>query len=473
LRFLSFLSIIMPLLLFSSPLVNSLDASTILNCLEAGEALPGFFPFPSHAKESRLSLDVSPLVYFGDDFGKTKVGWFVIADPPWENAYLYERTPPMLNVKLEWNLKRVSLYTEFALKNNYNFFYQSFATNVPPIWEAHLEGADLNFPYTACLLYDDEDFYVVVGRSKTRWGSSDFPVALSDVSPCFNHFTFSTRGMFAYTFQIVSINPVLTKVEWEKQTSLVPVNADPTSPYTEKVKTLVTHRLDVSPLRSLRIGFGELTMVGGKVPDLFSISPLAIWHNNYNEGYTNTMFSVDFSWVPFRGFELHGEFVLDDLVGKTELGEKPTAYAFNVGVRKGVDTPLGKVLLGIEFAKANEFVYNTFLPYLKFYNRIVYVTNHPQSRTIVDYPIGFAFGPDASALNFSLDFIGKDLTLCLDVCYLSKGPNTFHTEYPRREEGETKSYWSASLKGKYRWLLFSVEKHAENLMFGVGFSHSF
>ncbi|WP_233185631.1 hypothetical protein [Thermotoga sp. SG1] len=459
-------------LFFSESLTTKLSPQFVHEYLEKGKALPGVLPVPSGEKENKISLEISPVFYFGDFEGKTKTGWFVLSDPPWENFYLYENTPPLLNVLVEGNVEDLSFYTEIPFNNNYNYFYTESLNNIPPLWK-ELASPDSNFPYTAYGVYDGDSFYLIAGRSKIRWGSSEFPVAISDVSPYFNHFTFSTKGKMQYTFHLVSINPVLTKSEWEKQSTFVPVNADPLSPYTEKVKTLAAHRLDFHLAESLRLGVGELTMIGGKYPDLFVVSPFSIWHNNYNEGYTNSMASLDFSWVPEKGFELHGEFALDDLVGTTENESKPTAYAFNVGLRKAFSIgPLNGVF-GVEYALATRFVYNTFLPYLKFNNRIVYLTNLPSSRTIVDYPIGFAFGPDSRLLNVSFDLFKENFCLETDLFYLVKGPNTLYTEYPTMEEGETKTVFGASLRGKVRHINFSLFFSGDEFLAGLGVEFGF
>ncbi|AJG40150.1 hypothetical protein TRQ7_01505 [Thermotoga sp. RQ7] len=467
-----FFAVIVSSVLFSEPLITELAPQMVYEYVLEGKALPGVLPMPSGERENRVSLEVSPFFYFGNFQGKTKTGWFVLSDPPWENFYLYENTPYFLNVSFEGFVGEISFYTEIPFTNNYSDFYLDLHSNVPPIWK-ELSSADSTFPYTAYGVYDGENFYVAVGRSKIRWGSSEFPVVISDVSPYFSHFTFSTKAQVQYTFHLISINPVLTTEEWEKQSTFRPVNADPLSPYTEKVKTLVAHRLDFHPFENFRFSAGELTMIGGKYPDLFAVSPFSIWHNNYNEGYTNSMASFDFSWVPKKGFEVHGEFVLDDLVGTTEDESKPTAYAFNVGVRRALSTGSLKGVLGVEYALATKFVYNTFLPYLKFNNRIVYLTNLPSSRTIVDYPVGFAFGPDAKLLNVSFDLFKENVSLETDFFYLVKGPNTLYTEYPTAEEGETKTIFGASLRGKIGHVSFSLLFSGSEFLAGLGIEFGF
>jgi hypothetical protein len=467
-----FFAVIVSSVLFSEPMITELAPQMVYEYVLEGKALPGVLPMPSGERENRVSLEISPFFYFGNFQGKTKTGWFVLSDPPWENFYLYENTSSFLNVSFEGFVGEISFYTEIPFTNNYSDFYLDLHSNVPPLWK-ELSSADSTFPYTAYGVYDGENFYVAVGRSKIRWGSSEFPVVISDVSPYFSHFTFSTKAQVQYTFHLISINPVLTTEEWEKQSTFRPVNADPLSPYTEKVKTLVAHRLDFHPFENFRFSAGELTMIGGKYPDLFSASPFAIWHNNYNEGYTNSMAVLDFSYVPLKGWEIHGEFALDDLVGTTENESKPTAYAFNVGARKVFSAGSLKGVLGVEYALATKFVYNTFLPYLKFNNRFVYLTNFPSSRTIVDYPVGFAFGPDARIFNASLELFGKDLNLGVDAFYLVKGPNTLQSEYPKEEEGETKKVPGLSIRGSVKNFLFSLELFEGSASVGLGMKWKF
>ncbi len=448
-----------------------LNQRMVFEHLQNQVALPGMLPVVGECQQNNATLRLNPFFQIFEKAEPIKTGWFEISTPPWENFYVFEKTPYLVELELNLNFGDFYVLATIQTRNNYAFFHRVSPTNLP-IHENPLVVLDVNFPYKGYGVYVKEEFFVLFGRAKLRWSSSDFPVALSDVSPFFDTFALSLgEKPVRYVFSVISINPVLTREEWERQTSFVPVNADPTSPYYERVKTLITHRLDFTLRDNLRVGIGEITMVGGKYPDLFVLSPFAIWHNNFNEGYTNTMVSVDFSWVPVKGFEIHGEFALDDLVVEaTENESKPTAYGYNIGLRKAFETEFGGFLVSAEYAKTTALMYNAFLPYLKFYNRIVYLCNYPSSRTIVDYPTGFVFGPDAQILNLSVAFFNDELYLNGNVFWLRKGPNDFHTEYPNVDESSVKDTFGFSVEGKYKFFNLSTMVADGKFSIGVGVS---
>ncbi|AEH51670.1 hypothetical protein [Pseudothermotoga thermarum] len=453
-------------------LVFDLNHQMVFDHLKNQVALPGMLPVVEQREQTNsLMLRFNPSFQVFEKAEPIKTGWFVISTPPWENFYVFEKTPYLAEFRLDLNFGSFYTLISLQMKNNYAFFHLISPTNLP-IYENPFVALDTNFPYKGYGVYLKDEFFILFGRTKLRWSSSDFPVALSDVSPYFDNFTLSLgEKPVRYVFSVVSINPVLTKEEWERQTSFIPVNADPISPYFEKVKTLIAHRLDFPLKDNLRFGIGELTIVGGKYPDLFVLSPFAIWHNNFNEGYTNTMGSLDFSWVLIKGFEIHGEFALDEFVFEaTEDESKPTAYGYNFGARKAFETGFGKFLLSVEYAKTTPLMYNSFLPYLKFYNRVVYLCNYPPSRIIVDYPIGFAFGPDAQILNFSVSFFNDQLFLSGNIFWLRKGPNDFYTEYPHVDESKAKDILGFSIEGKYKFFNFFAMVAGEKFSIGGGIS---
>ena len=448
----------------AEPLVFDYTIDEMFETIESGKVLShAVFPFPSNEEmKSGFSFTLTPGIFFGKINESVPRDRYSNPIDPSENFYVYEKTPPFMTMSFDLGNDVFKLHVDYPLKREYVLFHERNITNIPITVVDTFFSIDLNFPQNAYGVFDLENQYFVIGRCKLKWGDAEYPVALSDTSPYFDNFTYSFLGdKVHYTFHFASINPVLTADEYASQTSVIPVNSDPTASYFTKVKTLVGHRLDFFPLENLRLGIGELTMIGGKFPDLFTISPFIVYHNNFNEGYANSMGVFDFSWTPIPGLNFHGELALDDLVIKlTESDVKPTAFAFNIGVRKTVWTTLGNILIGAEYVKATDFVYNSFTPYLKFYNRITYLSNFPPSRNIVDYPIGFSYGPDSSLFSLKIDYYNEEITLELELFSLLKGPNTIHTEYGVQEQGETK---------RINGMSFSISYKGANVFFeGIG-----
>ncbi len=414
--------------------------------IESGRSPRVFFPYASGDKTSS-EFSVNPN-YFFTDFSFPVGGWWKVFYEP-ETFYIVDDIPHFLSATLHFERDPVVFHLELfsgreymALRRwpNTSFFY----IPTPP----HI-SFDSRFPYVSYILFKFGNQEISLGRDKIRWGYWRHPVALSGRFPYLDNFSYSASfGNFGYAFTIASINPVLSKDEWKVQSSVIPVNADPLSPYCEKSKNLVAHRLEFHPVESLRISIGELTMVGGKSLDLFSIDPLSILHNNFNEGYTNSMLDSSLSWTFLRGWNYYIEFALDDFaVPLTERADvKPTAYGLTTGFVKTLDLLGNRGYIELSYTKTTKWMYNTFLPYLKFNSRYVFLSNFPVgSRAIVDYPLGFEYGPDAQMFSVYAKISGR-LSLESELSLLLKGPTTIETEYKGEVFGKEKRYLMYTLR---------------------------
>lgn len=196
-------------------------------------------------------------------------------------------------------------------------------------------------------------------------------------------------GNFKYFYMFGTSDPLLTDAEQAIQVS--PLDF-PT--YAQPYKSYAYKRIEYQPLPNLVLGAGEANMIGGIKPDFQNISPVGIWHNTYGYGYKNVLASVDASWVPFNGLHLFGEFTMDDLKLKREAGSrKPNALAWQLGARY-VLPDLGEIrhMAGVEYTHVDPWAYNTFQPYLMYYQRQAYASS--TNDWYMDVPMGYAYGPD-------------------------------------------------------------------------------
>ena len=396
-------------------------------------------------ERSKISVNIN---YFLTNFSFPIGGWWKVLYEP-STFYIVDDIPPFADITLHFKNGPVTFHLETFSGREYmalrkwpdtSFFY---IPTLPYI------SFDMRFPYRSYISLDLGNQKIKLGRDIVKWGYWRYPVALSGRFPYLDNLSYSANfGSTEYSFLIASINPVLSKEEWEIQSSLRPVNADPLSPYTEKSKSLIAHRLVFHPLDSLDLSLGELTIVGGKSPDLFAIDPLAILHNNFNEGYTNSMLDFSLSWDFLNGWNYYLEFALDDFaVPLTERADiKPTAYGLSTGFVKTLDLFGNPGYLELSYTKTTRWMYNTFLPYLKFNARYVFLSNFPVgSRAIVDYPLGFEYGPDAQMFSIYTSFSGNP-KLESEIAILLKGPATIETEYKSELPSVAKTYIMYMLK---------------------------
>jgi hypothetical protein len=216
------------------------------------------------------------------------------------------------------------------------------------------------------------------------------------------------RGRTAYDAGNNSIDP------WD------PINDHDLTTEMEAVKMFAYSQLEARFWDRFRFGIGQMNLIGGKYPSLTDLLPVVFWHNNYTAGYTNVMLNLSASLVPVDGLQLFGEFTLDDFRGADEdATTKPAQYGWQAGGRYSFKAPEGIIVTaGGEYTFTNEWMYCRWQPYLTMYQRHII---GPSWGT--DWPLGFAYGPDARHLGFYVQASMKTgARVELDYEYLVKGP---------------------------------------------------
>jgi hypothetical protein len=219
---------------------------------------------------------------------------------------------------------------------------------------------------------------------------------------------FRTRDPLDYNSVENSINP------WD------PINDHDFVTTMEPVKMFAYSQVEARFWDRFRFGVAQMNMIGGKVPGLIDFLPTTFWHNTYAAGFGNVMLNLNASLVPYKGVQLFGEFTVDDFRGTDEGATgKPSQFAYQGGGRYSFK-PIGDLLVtaGGEYTFASEWVYCRWQPYLTMYQR--HLINGSQG---TDWPLGFAYGPDARHLGI---FVNASLPTGakaeIGYEYLMKGP---------------------------------------------------
>jgi len=161
-----------------------------------------------------------------------------------------------------------------------------------------------------------------------------------------------------------------------------------------------------------------------------------VYHNTYGEGYSNVTGGSDFELIFGKVFRIYGEIVFDDIVepGETPESYKPAAQAFSLGSEVNFD----RFKLWVEYSEASEWMYVTnYLPYLSISVRKFILQDRPWARYLVDYPVGFLFGPDAKLLSFGFEW------------EFSNFPGSIALEYKRLVKGTVND--NGSVRWKWFW----------------------
>lgn len=391
----------------------------------------GVKPIPSawigkefESKES-VRLILNPIFYVGNWNGRlvklTGPWWGKPTNPAENSFYLQDELPPFLKLTFEFYNKNFGLYTEIPVEEEFEYKIlqfndgSNFISNPPYI--------DLNFPKYAYLYFSNNDFFASIGRFPIIWGDAKYPVHISPTTSLDN-ITFALKFFNAvYTFHAIASYPLLSTNEYNIQKNYSDQHTAGMYFY-EPSKYIFAHRIDFynSFLKDvqLRIGIGELNVVGGKFPDIIDLNPAVIFHNTYGEGYSNVTGSIDFSLRIDKWLKFYGEFVLDDFKSPTEQNSnyKPGAQAFNIGISVNV----APFELWCEYAESSEWMYVTnYLPYLRINVRQFVIQNSPSSRLLVDYPLGFLYGPDAKLFAVGLNTSIFDISFNIEYNHLIKG----------------------------------------------------
>ncbi len=380
-------------------------------------------PFNSEGYEDgySISFELTPGVVFsnfnGDFVTKYNWGWGKPTNPAENVFYLQNEFKPFLNIN--FRVEHNGLKIDFKVPFQYEYggklrnVFDTFSFNFPS-----LMMVDMNFPYHGYIEYGNETFDLAVGRFPIKWGWSEYPLTISPTTYQDN-LTFSANfSSVKYYFHAISSYPLLSPAEREIQENF----SDQHTPgiyFDDPSKYIFAHRIEFD-LGRFEFGLGELNIVGGKTPDLIDANPVVIFHNTYGEGYSNVVACADTKLEITKDISVYGELSMDDFEGSTETGSgyKPTAYGFNLGGRYN----FGDFAFWLEYDHVSEWMYVTnYLPYLRINVRQFHLNNGGTGRLLVDYPLGFMYGPDAKMFSLGVDGSLLDIKISAEYNYLVKG----------------------------------------------------
>ncbi len=292
------------------------------------------------------------------------------------------------------------------------------------------------FPQEGWISASNAHSWIAAGRFKAGLGEGHFTnTLLNSRSEWYDQIQGAVGNRnFRFTALIGSASTQLTKseaaIQYKPRTtydaannSINPWDAMNDHDFTdqiEAVKMFAYRQIEARFWDKFRIGVAEMNMIGGKYPGLADILPTGFWHNNYSAGFTNVMMSLSSSLVPIDGLLVFGEFTLDDFQGADEGADsKPAQYAWQAGARYSFKPTDDLVITsGGEYTFASEWVYCRWQPYLTMYDRHII---GPSWTT--DWPLGFAYGPDAQHVGvFAKAALKSGASLEVDYEYLQKGP---------------------------------------------------
>lgn len=292
-------------------------------------------------------------------------------------------------------------------------------------WEPQVYGEWMTFPREGYLSWAGENISFTAGRLKTGIGLGDENLVLNGQALWYDNIQFSWWSeKFKFFTLVGSSSSHLSDGEWEvQQYNWDDINNHDDSAQADiPLKMFTYHRFEWKPVPRFGVGITEMQMIGGKVPDLFNLLPMAIWHNTYSAAVTNVMFQADVWALPLDGLLLYGEFLIDDMQSAVESGEsKPNCLAWELGAlyTLPIDVPGWMFFVSGEYSHADRWTYTRWQPYLTMYQRQVSSGGHSG----LDTPLGHSEGGDVDSFGVSFGAVTeRGGRVELGYTYLVKGP---------------------------------------------------
>lgn len=321
-------------------------------------------------------------------------------------------------------------------------------TNIPFV------GAmiDLNFPRVGYVDFtsSDESFYTSVGRRQIKWGPSTYDMAISDSQPYLDNFYLSYKtpvgvGTWNFKYDFTGIAYKLFM--------------NYSHPVEGGQKSTFAHRFAFGN-DSVRIAVAELNNVYGKEPSLLDFTPFGIWHDNYQDDYSNVMLNLAVEGVvgPVR---LYGTFTMDDFDLPHELGsdvwsEKPQAMGFTAGVEVHIldgepvessrfeyneyalrDDTFRKIGLniGYEFYYCSTFMYNRKVNAGKYTVPFQFISLTGAGFCFDDnaFYLGFKYGPDTMVNRLFVEYEANPLSAFASAELIMRGSYSIDSEYGNKD----------------------------------------
>jgi len=366
----------------------------------------------------------------------------------------YYAFPSILNLGLETEQRGVGLVFRVDIRPDFlSFLTEPYDTNLPFVQNPLISAiGDVNMPSVGYIDFHGENLIFSAGRRKLKWGPETYSLAVSDHAPYIDHLWFEYRfrtekGAFWYNFVVLGADRA--GASWNDLTA---------SRY--GYKTIFAHRAGYES-ETIRIGVGELNLVHDIAPSLIDMAPLAVFHNLYEDVYSNVLLAAsgEFKAGDFRGF---GEFVMDDLVMSWESWQgRPTALGWNFGLEyrilpgEAYQAPAaneteylleeatfrepGGLTLGFEHYRTTTYLYNRetvsgkwTMPDHRLVNSSFGYVDSGEA-----YFLGFAYGPDAALDMLALRGESARGRFALSLKYLRKGSYGIQDSYPPTDGAST------------------------------------
>ncbi len=208
--------------------------------------------------------------------------------------------------------------------------------------------SDFDFSESS-VIYQNNWFSASIGRQSVQIGSGiNSKIFISDNSPAFDMLSLGAKfETFEYRFAHASILALPVEGNDAGFNTVIPT------------KYLTIHRFAIKPSWG-EFGFFESVVYADRAVDLAYLNPLSFFKNLEHSlrDRDNSLMGIDMTLRPFKGFQIKGSFLLDDIMfDKIGKGFWSNKTASNIGIL--VSLPLNSEL-GIEYTRVEPYTFSHF-----------------------------------------------------------------------------------------------------------------
>ncbi|SHE33839.1 hypothetical protein SAMN02745164_00249 [Marinitoga hydrogenitolerans DSM 16785] len=252
----------------------------------------------------------------------------------------------------------------------------------------------LDMPSLSYLSLKNHNWSFILGRTKISLGPLKNSLILSDASKYYENINFKYNFKnFSFNTIFISMQPMLTKTEYEKQFS---------TESTVALKEVWVNRIDYTK-NILNLGITSLNLYGGEIPS-----------NPFDT--KNSLFAVD-AQLQFKNFRFYIQDAFNPLKNKNSFG---LGGEFLFELYKDI-------FFSILYEKyiIDSGIYEDEIPYNRLYNRSLEIINEPGARYFYDYPLGFKYDENSNVNSIQTYISSKELLLLFENEWGSSFGNSF------------------------------------------------
>ncbi|KAF2957053.1 hypothetical protein [Marinitoga sp. 38H-ov] len=255
----------------------------------------------------------------------------------------------------------------------------------------------LDMPSLSYLSLKNNTWSFILGRNKISLGPMKNSLILSDASKYYENINFKYNiENLTYNFILISMQPMLTKAEYEIQF---------TSDATMALKEVFVNRFDFD-FGIFNVGFSNLNLYGGKIPNSFL-------------DLNNALISMDYQ-MQINNLRVYFQDSYNPIKNKNSFGY---GGEINLEIFKDIFFSLLYENYNVESG-----IYEDKYPYNRLYNRSLEIINEPGSRYFYDFPLGFKYDENSKVNSFQTYISAKNLLILYENEFGKSFGNVFYNK---------------------------------------------